>query len=76
MAIMEKIKVFVERTEEGKQLELPTYQTEHSAGMDLYACTHDTITLNPGEIKLIPTGIKIAILTVMRLKSDPEAALL
>ncbi len=29
--------------------------------MDLYACTHDTITLNPGEIKLIPTGIKIAI---------------
>lgn len=58
---MEKIKVYVERTQEGKELDLPKYQTEHSAGMDLYACTHETITLNPGEIKLIPTGIKIAI---------------
>lgn len=58
---MEKIKVFVERTEEGKDLDLPKYQTEHSAGMDLYACTHESITINPGEIKLVPTGIKIAI---------------
>jgi len=58
---MEKIKVLVERTEEGKEMDLPKYQTEHSAGMDLYACTHEATTLNPGEIRLIPTGIKIAI---------------
>lgn len=58
---MDKIKVFVERTEEGKALDLPKYQTEHSAGMDLYACTHDSITILPGEIRLVPTGIKIAI---------------
>lgn len=58
---MDKIKVFVERTKEGKDLNLPKYQTEQSAGMDLYACTHAEITLNPGEIRLVPTGIKIAI---------------
>ena len=58
---MDKIKVFVERTEEGKQLNLPKYQTEQSAGMDLYACTHEDITLKSGEIRLIPTGIKLAI---------------
>ena len=58
---MEKINVFVERTEEGKDLPLPHYPTEHSAGMDLYACTHDITTIEPGEIKLIATGIKIAI---------------
>lgn len=58
---MEKIKVFVERTEEGKSLNLPFYQTEHSAGMDLYACTKGEETIEPGEIKLVSTGIKIAI---------------
>jgi dUTP pyrophosphatase len=58
---MDRIKVFVEKTDEGKELDLPKYQTSHSAGMDLYACTHESITLNPGEIRLIPTGIKIAI---------------
>ncbi len=58
---METIKVFVERTEDGKTLNLPMYQTKHSAGMDMYACIHNETTINPGEIKLIPTGIKIAI---------------
>lgn len=58
---MDKINVFIERTEEGKTLGLPVYQTEHSAGVDLFACTVQDVTIGPGEIKLIPTGIKIAI---------------
>lgn len=58
---MEKIQVYVERTVEGQDLPLPHYQTEYSAGMDLYACTHETTSIDPGEIKLIPTGIKIAL---------------
>ena len=58
---MEKISVFIERTEEGKTLDLPQYQTEQSAGMDLYACLGKEITLDPGQITLVPTGIKIAI---------------
>lgn len=58
---MKKIQVLVERTKEGKDLNLPKYQTEQSAGMDLYACTHEEITLEPGEVRLVPTGIKIAI---------------
>jgi len=58
---MEKIKVLIERTEEGKTLNLPAYQTKHSAGVDLCACTSEEVTLEPGEIRLVPTGIKIAI---------------
>lgn len=58
---MNKIKVFVEQTAEGRDLLLPSYQTSHSAGMDLYACVESEMVLQPGEIKLIPTGIKIAI---------------
>lgn len=39
--------------------ELPGYQTEHSAGMDLRANLAETITLLPGQRKLIPTGLFI-----------------
>lgn len=36
---------------------LPKYQTELSAGMDLYANLDESITLKPLERKLIPTGL-------------------
>jgi len=38
---------------------LPKYQTIASAGMDLHANLQKTITLQPGERKLIPTGLFI-----------------
>ena len=40
---------------------LPHYQTEHSAGVDLYAAVGDEIVLEQGQWKLIPTGIAVAI---------------
>ncbi|MGC8767138.1 MAG: dUTP diphosphatase [Brevinematia bacterium] len=38
---------------------LPDYKTKFSAGMDLHACLSQDVVINPGEIKLIPTGISI-----------------
>lgn len=38
---------------------LPEYATNGSAGMDLRACIESPFTLNPGETKLIPSGIAI-----------------
>ncbi|TCO79891.1 dUTP diphosphatase [Marinisporobacter balticus] len=38
---------------------LPKYETVGSAGMDLHANIEETITLKPGERKLISTGIFI-----------------
>lgn len=35
--------------------------TNGSAGMDLHACIDEPITINPGEIKVIPTGLAIAL---------------
>lgn len=29
--------------------------------MDLYACIPESVTINPGELKIIPTGIAIAL---------------
>lgn len=40
---------------------LPKYETLGSAGMDLQAAIKDPIILKPGEIKLIKTGIAIAL---------------
>jgi dUTP pyrophosphatase len=42
-------------------LPVPAYETKGSSGMDIRAWTEEDITLNPGEIKLVPTGISISI---------------
>lgn len=56
---MKKIKIEVINM--AKDLPLPAYQTELSAGMDLLAAVEEDIFLEPGEIRLIPTGLKIAV---------------
>jgi len=43
----------------GQEMPLPAYATEGSAGMDLRACIDAPFTLNPGQTKLIPTGMAI-----------------
>ena len=40
---------------------IPTYGTEFSAGADIYALLDEPITINPGETKLIHTGLAMAI---------------
>jgi dUTP pyrophosphatase len=42
-------------------LPVPHYQTEHSAGVDLYAAVEGEVVLDVGKWKLIPTGISVAI---------------
>ncbi len=41
--------------------EVPKRATEGSAGADLYACINEPVTLNPGQLVKIPTGIAIEI---------------
>lgn len=41
--------------------QLPTYATAGSAGLDLRACLEEAIMLEPGETRLIPTGISVHI---------------
>ena len=40
----------------GVEIPLPDYATAGSAGMDLRACIDETMTIKPGETRLIPTG--------------------
>ena len=45
----------------GDTFEMPDYQTIGSAGIDLLACLEDTLTLQPGNTELIPSGIAVYI---------------
>jgi len=56
-----RIDVQILRLPHGKDLPLPKYITELSAGMDLAAAVEKWVDISPGEIVLVPTGIAVAI---------------
>lgn len=60
---MKNIKVKVKRVRDNsdKDIPLPAYMTSHASGMDLFAAVDSELVLHPGEIKLIPTGISVAL---------------
>ena len=55
------ITIAVTRLPHAKDLALPAYATEHSAGMDLLAAVSETKILKAGERALVPTGLSIAL---------------
>ncbi|MDO9465207.1 MAG: dUTP diphosphatase [bacterium] len=58
---MEEIKVEVTHISGAEDMSLPKYMTEHASGMDLLAAVKEDMVLKPGEIKLVSTGVQIAI---------------
>lgn len=58
---MKNIEVKILNPKIGKEIPLPTYATEGSAGVDLRACLDEKLVLEPGQTELIPTGIAIHI---------------
>ncbi|MEW6249508.1 MAG: dUTP diphosphatase [Planctomycetota bacterium] len=44
-----------------EDLPLPRYMSAHAAGLDLFAANSAPITIAPGEVKLIPTGLFVEI---------------
>lgn len=55
------VKVSLTPLENAVGLQLPTYATEQSAGMDLTAALEEAIEIGPGDRMLIPTGLSIAL---------------
>lgn len=58
---MSFLSVFITALPHAEGLELPAYATGHAAGMDLCAAVREDVVLQPGERKLIPTGLSIAL---------------
>lgn len=56
-----EVRVAVRRLPGTEDLPLPSYQTPGSAGMDLHAAVREPISLAPGDIELVPTGLTIAL---------------
>lgn len=58
---MEKVLIKFRRLDDSTDLPLPCYESEGSSGMDIRACVKDDVILQPGQIKLIPTGLAVSI---------------
>lgn len=57
---MTTLKIRITRISETTiDIPLPSYATEGSAGMDLYAAVDDSTTVLPGQTLLVPTGFSI-----------------
>ncbi|MBQ2892747.1 MAG: dUTP diphosphatase [Oscillospiraceae bacterium] len=40
---------------------LPTYGSAEAAGADLYACLEETVSIAPGEVFWVPTGVALEV---------------
>mgnify|MGYP000873108374 CR=1 FL=1 len=58
---MDELTLKIKQIDGAKDLPLPAYMTEGAAGMDLYANLPDRTIISQGEIKVVSTGICIAL---------------
>ncbi|NVJ71319.1 MAG: dUTP diphosphatase [Alphaproteobacteria bacterium] len=72
-----KVVIEVKTLEHGKGLPLPKYETEQSAGMDLYAALAEgeTITLGALDRAMIPTGLAMALPAGFEAQVRPRSGL-
>ena len=57
----QSIQIQIKRAPGCEDIPLPARMTEHAAGFDLAAAVPEAVTLEPGEIRLIPCGFSMAI---------------
>ena len=57
----ETVRILVQRVPGTEDLPLPDYATSGSAGMDLLAAVDADVVLQPGERRLVSSGIRTAI---------------
>jgi dUTP pyrophosphatase len=69
------IPLLVRRLPHAEGLSLPSYATAGSAGMDLLAAVQDPISIGPGERRLIPTGLTVALPPGYELQIRPRSGL-
>lgn len=61
--------------EKSQDLSLPRYHSELASGMDVAAAIEEPVTLEPGDIKLIPSGFAIALPPAYELQVRPRSGL-
>lgn len=61
--------------EDERDLPLPAYETFGSAGMDVAAAVREEVVLQPGAIKLLPTGFAVQIPAGYEIQVRPRSGL-
>ena len=67
------VKVLVKKLD--PKVQLPSYKTKGSSGMDLMAFIKDPIKIAPNTSALIPTGISVAISSDVEIQIRPRSGL-
>ena len=67
------VKVLVKKL--NSRVKLPEYKTSGSSGMDLMAFVEKPIKISPNNVKLIPTGLSIAIPDDLEIQIRPRSGL-
>jgi dUTP pyrophosphatase len=57
----ERVKVLVRRRQGCEDMPLPRYQSPGASGMDLHAAVDGELVIEPGQVKLVPTGLHVAV---------------
>ena len=72
---MASIRIEIRRGKNAKDLPLPHYATSGSSGMDLYADVEGELTIKPGDIRLVSTGIYLSIPPCYEAEIRPRSGL-
>lgn len=68
-------KIPLQRLSHGADLPLPSYATEHAAGVDLPAAVEQPLELTPGDWAAVPTGLSIALPSGLEAQVRPRSGL-
>lgn len=72
---MPEVQLQVKRLPGSEDLPLPQYMSEHASGMDVVAAVAEPITVAPGDVRLIPTGIVVAVPPGYEVEVRPRSGL-
>ncbi len=67
--------VQIQRLAGNEDISLPQKMSEWASGFDLYAATSESVILNPGERRLIPTGFAISMPQELEAQIRPRSGL-
>lgn len=63
------------RPEQDADLPLPQYMTKQAAGMDICAGVDEDLTIDPGQVVLVPTGFAMALPNGFEAQVRPRSGL-
>jgi len=69
------ISLLVRRKPGTDDLPLPRYMSEAAAGMDVCAAVDEDLVLEPGDIRLVPTGLYVAVPQGYEVQVRPRSGL-